>query len=306
MDQPTCPICLRPAHLASSLTGAAVYDVSCKACGQYCITMSAAASTGLVSDEKRHILSGAVRNRFEQNEKVHISTTNLEAILDSVSIPSDPFEAIDLLLKYFLRKAGKTSDVVRLDMENDYPIVFAKDQDEFRYYLAKARELGYIEQRGGGPSYRLDLEGWRRLADLKEYERKSDQAFVAMWFDPNLDEAWKNGFKPALQETGYDPIRVDLTEHNEKICDRIIAEIRKSALVVADFTGQRGGVYFEAGLAMGLNIPVIWTCRDTDIENLHFDTRQYNHIVWSNPAELKKKLIDRVEATLPGRPRKGL
>ena len=304
----TCPICLKPAPVALS-TGTKC-DVSCKVCGEYCISIqaaAAAASGDIVSDEKRHILSGAVRNRYEQNERVEILTKgDTETILDSVSIPSNPFEAIDLLLKYLLRKAGKTSDVVRLDMENDYPILFAKDQDEFRYYLAKAHELGYIEQRGGGPNYRLDLEGWRRLAELRKYERKSDQAFVAMWFDSTLDDAWENGFKLAFQEAGYNPIRVDLTEHNEKICDRIIAEIRKSALVVADFTGQRGGVYFEAGFAMGLGIPVIWTCRDTDIENLHFDTRQYNHIVWSDPADLKKKLINRIEATLPGRPREGL
>jgi hypothetical protein len=304
-----CPICLKPAPVALS-TGTNC-DVSCKVCGEYCISIqaaTAAASGDLVSDEKRHILSGAIRNRYEQNERVEILTKDdAETILDSVSIPSDPFEAIDLLLKHLLRKAGKTSDVVQLEMENDYPILFAKDQDEFRYYLAKAHELRYIEHREGGSSCRLDLNGWRRLAELRKYERKSDQAFVAMWFDPSLDEVWENGFKPALEQTGYDnPIRIDLAEHNEKVCDRIIAEIRKSALVVADFTGQRGGVYFEAGFAMGLGIPVIWTCRDTDIEKLHFDTRQYNHIVWSDPADLKKRLINRIEATLPDRPRRRL
>jgi len=31
--------------------------------------------------------------------------------------------------------------------------------------------------------------------------------------------------------------------------------------IVADFTGQRGGVYFEAGYALGLRKPVIWTCK---------------------------------------------
>ena len=73
---------------------------------------------------------------------------------------------------------------------------------------------------------------------------------------------------------------------------------------MADFTGQRGGVYFEAGFAMGLGIPVIWTCRDTDINDLHFDTRQYNHIPWANPKELRVRLQNRIEATIPGRARK--
>jgi nucleoside 2-deoxyribosyltransferase len=81
----------------------------------------------------------------------------------------------------------------------------------------------------------------------------------------------------------------------------IVAEIRRSGLVVADFTGNRGGVYFEAGFAMGLGIPVIWTCRDTDINAVHFDTRQYNHIVWKEAGDLREQLQRRIEATIPGR-----
>jgi len=107
------------------------------------------------------------------------------------------------------------------------------------------------------------------------------------------------GFSPALEENGYVPMRIDAVQHNEKIDDRIIAEIRRSGLLVADVTGQRGGVYFEAGFAMGLGIPVIWTCRDDEIANVHFDTRQYNHVVWSTPSDLREKLNLRIQASLP-------
>lgn len=301
-----CPLCLKPAQFApgrlmtpEATTG---YIVSCERCGEYLISMVAVTASDLVPNEKRHILSGIVRNRFEQGVPTHITTENVQAILDSMAVPSDPFEAIDLLLKYLLRKAGRAGDLVSVNLLTDYPVLFAKDPDEFDFYVKKAQELKFIKRSQN--SYQLDLAGWRRLDELRKYERKSDQAFVAMWFHTDLDEVWKNGFKPALRETGYNPIRIDLEEHNEKICDRIIAEIRKSGLVVADFTGQRGGVYFEAGFAMGLGIPVIWTCCDTDIENLHFDTRQYNHIVWTDPEDLKKKLVNRIEATLPIKPRR--
>lgn len=92
---------------------------------------------------------------------------------------------------------------------------------------------------------------------------------------------------------------MDLKEHNQKICDAIIAEIRKSRFLVADFTGHRGGVYFEAGYALGLGIPVIWTCREDDLEKTHFDTRQYNHVVWKDEKDLFEKLKRRIEATVP-------
>jgi hypothetical protein len=55
-------------------------------------------------------------------------------------------------------------------------------------------------------------------------------------------------------------------------------------------------VYFEAGFAMGLGRHVIWTCRQDEIEKLHFDIRQYNCIDWTNPAELSSRLRNRLEA----------
>jgi hypothetical protein len=49
--------------------------------------------------------------------------------------------------------------------------------------------------------------------------------------------AWKVGLEPALKACGFRVIRMDLVQHNDNICDRILAEIRSSNLLVADFTG---------------------------------------------------------------------
>jgi hypothetical protein len=49
---------------------------------------------------------------------------------------------------------------------------------------------------------------------------------------------------------------------------------------------------------MGLGTPVIWTCRKDDIKNAHFDTRQYNHIIWSTAEELREALHLRIAATI--------
>ena len=135
----------------------------------------------------------------------------------------------------------------------------------------------------GDLSNRLTPEGWEKVDQLRKVQTDSSQAFVAMWFDDAMDQAWKEGSKPALVATGFRPLRVDLEEHNEKIDDYIIAQIRRSGLLIADFTGHRGGVYFEAGFALELGIPVIWTCREPDLGESHFDTRQYNHVVRTDP-----------------------
>ena len=72
--------------------------------------------------------------------------------------------------------------------------------------------------------------------------------------------------------------------------------------MVADFTqgktGARGGVYYEAGFAHGLGIPVIFTCRNESLDKVHFDTRQYNHIVWTDPAKLRTDLRNRIAAVI--------
>lgn len=57
---------------------------------------------------------------------------------------------------------------------------------------------------------------------------------------------------------------------------------------------------------MGIDIPVIWTVRNDkdEVGSLHFDTRQYRHIIWDNPEDLRKQLLARIEANIPRSPSK--
>jgi hypothetical protein len=91
-------------------------------------------------------------------------------------------------------------------------------------------------------------------------------------------------------------LRIDAKQHINKICDEIIAEIKRSLFVVADYTGHRGGVYYEAGYAAGRGLRVIPTCKKDEMGKLHFDIRQYNCIDWETPDELAERLQARIEA----------
>ena len=97
-------------------------------------------------------------------------------------------------------------------------------------------------------------------------------------------------------------LRIDRKPDVDKIDDEIIAEIRRSRFLVADFThgdkGARGGVYYEAGFAYGLGKPVIYTCRADMVDYLHFDTRQYAHILWETPEELREGLKNKIVARI--------
>ncbi|HEX7999370.1 MAG TPA: hypothetical protein VF528_13370 [Pyrinomonadaceae bacterium] len=275
--------------------------IKCPTCGEYRLSEYLAALMLRPPTDIRtnYIASAAIRELYESGTVPWVE--DLQKLRESVRIPDGPLESIDRILLYVYRKAPSAVEHVRLHFQNDYPIAYAKDAGEFEYFIEKAQELGYLERGTDINRVRLGIDGWKRVSELRRYEVKSNQAFVAMWFNKDLDLAWSEGFKPALEKTGYSPLRIDLSQHNEKIDDKIIAEIRRSGLLVADFTGQRGGVYFEAGFAMGLGKSVIWTCREDDVGKLHFDTRQYNHIVWTDASDLREKLMLRIEATLPNR-----
>jgi hypothetical protein len=124
----------------------------------------------------------------------------------------------------------------------------------------------------------------------------SSQAFVAMSFAPDLNIAYSEGIAPAIINAGYEPLRVDRKEHEGKIDDVIIAEIRRSAFVVADLTGHRGGVYYEAGFAHGLDRKVIFICQEDHLKDTHFDIRQYNILKWSDPPSIAPQLQNRILA----------
>ena len=188
-------------------------------------------------------------------------------------------------------------------------------QEEVKYLLDYLDKQGWIELRKYPPNkytieveYTLTVEGYARLAELEKANAESSKGFVAMWFDDSTDEAWEKGIKLGIKDAGFTPVRIDEQEHNDKIDDRIIAEIRRSRFIVADFTqgekGARGGVYYEAGFAHGLGIEVFFTCREDALQNVHFDTRQYNHIVWKTPEELRKGLAARISAVIGDGPYK--
>lgn len=120
-----------------------------------------------------------------------------------------------------------------------------------------------------------------------------------MWFDPSMNEAFEIGTSKAVTDCGFPaPVRIDRKEHNNQITGEIIAAIRDAEFVIADFTANRGGVYYEAGFARGVGRPVIHCCRDADFDDRDFDTRLINHIKWSDPADLREKLANRIKATI--------
>lgn len=182
---------------------------------------------------------------------------------------------------------------------------YSKNDNELSFILSSLIDNKLIQTKIGhyiDDSMRIEIpiiiteNGWNEIEKNFSKTRRK-QVFIAMWFNESMEEAYI-AIEKALLELGLSIIRIDKKQHNNEISGEILKEIKDSRFIIADVTGQRNGVYFEAGFAMGLNKPVIWTCKSTDLTNIHFDTRQYNHVIWSDIDDLYKKIKDRIMFTV--------
>lgn len=174
--------------------------------------------------------------------------------------------------------------------ETDDAAIFVKDQ----LLLDKVIKLGAEE------SVILTAKGWGifSASETGKGNRASKVAFVAMNFARAYQKCFDAGLKLGIERAGFVPRRVDGVVTNGRIDDQIIAEIRRCRFVVADFSGHRPSVYWEAGFATGLGVPVIHTCSAGDLKKLAFDTRQTSHIKWRSHAALANELFQRIRATI--------
>lgn len=302
-----------------------VYALTCHNCGDYRITEEA--SKGLHSrlegeyKGKKYLISGYLREMTELGLSFGIITTeNYENLFLSIKEPATLMEKLDKLLLFLYRKTSFFHQQITVDLSQP-AIAYAKNNSELEAMYRALAGFDYLVT--SGDQCFLTVEGIRRAEELQKMVINSKQAFVAMWFNKEISEIYKTYISKAIIEAGYDPFIITMKGYNDDICDEIIAEIRKSKFLVADFTGLRGGVYFEAGFAYGLGIPVIWACRkdwfnqiveeeeDVQIEkkvvkgfvkksrHIHFDVNHYNFIVWGSGQDFYIKLKNRILATIP-------
>lgn len=145
--------------------------------------------------------------------------------------------------------------------------------------------------------FALTPSAWDLIEDAKK-GINSNKVFIAMSFNMNGREEIQGAIVEACRETGFEAKTVDTVEHNNKITDEIIAMINESAFVIADFSENNNGVYFEAGYTQGIGRPVIYCVHEDFLRELHFDTSQTNHIVYPDERLLKERLKNRIKATI--------
>jgi hypothetical protein len=302
----TCIICGSQIEEIIDLPNQDSKKINCPLCISYIVSGTALADkiSDSIPEEDRILFSGYIRENAERGIILKLLSSDIVQIPDKVAYYKrlEVKDKLDMLISDFARSSKYIGQEFTVEYNTKFTKFFCKQPVELRTLVHYLKDNGFIDITTPGREYciaRLTISGWQEYERIKELNIDSKKVFVAMSFkDITLKNIFNDAISPACEECGLNAIRIDLIEHNDKICDEIISEIKTSRLLIGDFTGQRQNVYFEAGFALGLGIKVIWVCKDSEKDSLHFDTRQYNHIFWKDVEDLRIQLVNRIKATV--------
>lgn len=226
--------------------------------------------------------------------------------LETISYPRNASDKMDNLLLYFYKKQRHDGDAIFLRQSPNINIEeetiirnYFKNKEELYFYIKSLTLKAFIESSTSSLTtahIKLTHEGLNRIVEMENNSVKSNECFIAMAFDDST-KIYREAIKKALDNNKFKPILID-EEHldsDKTIPDGILNKIRKAKFCIADFTLHRNGVYFESGYALGLGKQVIYTCKEDDFKNAHFDIKQLQHVLYNSPEELEKKLTDKIE-----------
>ena len=323
-----CPVC----HLPSvSAYNGAIFEIDCSCCGLFSLTKRAKI---VLSQQNWNADQRANASWFlHHNSGFSINTQSLP-ILEAARGLAVNDKGTALLLSLANEYPRPSTYITDSELRIDPVILDARRSDGQNYQHCRFTDtalkslkwlavtasvdgseldwlidhyllrLGYLTK-DGPQHYQISLKGWALIDQQRELNPQSKDCFIAMSFQDKYLPLYELALFPGIESAGYKPVRIDQKEHNNRIDDEIIASIRRSRFVVADFSMQRGGIYFEAGYALGLGLPVVWTVERSVLDKgeVHFDNRQYNFLSWDEDKydDLAKRLRNRIEATI-GRP----
>jgi len=246
---------------------------------------------------------------FNKNFPANESKIDILFLKDFVSqffVFKTPDIKILSLLEYIRSQMAFDGDSVSLD-DKDVPLIeqywrslYFNSLAEFEFYMGAIEELDYVKYelvQGCYLDVKLTIQGLNQVLKILN-EKSSKTCFIAMSFDEEMFKVYAEAIKPAVIESGFDPLLISEKKDipsDRTINDAILAAIQKSKFTIADFTKHKHGVYFESGYALGRGQKVIYTCKADEIEKAHFDTRNYPHIVWKDSEDLRRQLIDKIE-----------
>src|SRR5262249_44346821 len=148
---------------------------------------------------------------------------------------------VQRLLQAIARRSHHLGREIGFYDESDFPLGYLASTEECIFVMNHLMIEKLVQRGPSARSIVLTAKGWEEAEAIEKPAALREKAFVAMWFNDLVRLAYHEGIAPAIRDTGYRAIRIDFQEHSDSVIDRILAEIKESRFIVADFTGHRGG-----------------------------------------------------------------
>lgn len=304
-----CDTCLRYNISQSALE----YIKEKKKNGSYSLVNCISENIKHNTDEKPNTSWHLGNENIHLKEYPNIFVKNVENVLSApVSHAEKPINLLNLIAHKLKDKHPFTEALLN---QKDLFSVKIADINEAFSWLETLKFQRLIESFGESGRDSLELTtymlpaGWAKVQSSTNTLGKSNKVFIAMAFNwgpefNGLKSKYLNAIQDACASLGYEADIVS-QHHTGHIVDKIVAEIRDSKFIIADFTFNNRGAYFEAGYARALGKHVIHTVMeghtdgdDSEGKRLHFDIQQINYIKWSDPEDLKERIKDRIKAVI--------
>lgn len=312
-----CPICRNEVSECGKdrQTGGIAFD--CPVCGKFVVPGAVIHLRTQLGDSVilRAVFSHYVRISQSTSEWPILSQETINYLLNR-QLPNAAEQANNLVL-WLGRNLRATGDLINMTYEQWMPILGALTRDGVIFIAKELKARGILNNELLPKSVRmtLTLDGWSKFEQLQHGDSESRSAFMAMQYGNDyLNSIYKDCFRPAVKQTGFDLQRLDEMPGTGLIDNRLRVEILTARFLLVDLTFSNDGAYWEAGYAEGLGKPVFYTCLEPffkkeapyqDAGGVHFDTDHQTIILWTpgNYGETSEKLKANIRATLPSEAR---
>ncbi len=307
-EEKECPFCGKWAKIIKDSDTEDTTYRDCL-CGKFIISLKALEDASeyekiLKTNEEKILFSGYLRNHQTIEITSEFISEKLSEILDNCKGITLSKKISDIK-NYIYQKTTSFVESVPIEASKLYTFFYLKKPGELvsiLIYLQKTNIILKEDRVDISPiaNVRLTIEGFSEIESTLKNHSQSKKVFIACKFDTDYQDDLVKVIKAACTSCGFEANLVSDERHNNDISHKIISDIKQSKFVIADFTDQNNGVYFEAGYAMGMSKEVIRLIKKKQIKKLHFDTSQFSHIPWEKGEweELKEDLINQIKTTI--------
>lgn len=230
-----------------------------------------------------HVISGYIRESTDCGEEVALTVNELEPIAISPKIPVTLDDKGNRLLQYLYRHSENPGDAVVIQpLSSSYNLTYSPNLQELVYIIDKL--IGEQLLIREGMTFKLTDKGWSEAA-ASAGGKKLKPCLVLIADEKERCTEWTEKLLPRIEQLGYLPrlLAHTATQNPDPYSLELIAD---SKLIIADLTGQSPEVYFAAGVALGLNIPVMWTVHSSEADSLVVHVQEIRPMVWDTAEEL--------------------